>query len=318
MTIFDKTDQYEIKLFTFIDKYRSFYYTVRKYIYLSVIFIGKIFEFLFFNIARAFNYTQKALRYTTFPIHWLWLQAHLRKSKETDLFDERVFEIGAHYIYGKPKAGKSTFMYHIMQDYAEKTGKSSMTTQPMELPRTDIYGRKYYHHQLFHPSDIFIKGKQEYAFNTKHFNVVVFEEMLQEYHQRNNKTNAHNDEVLPLVASMGAQRHQGEGIDLFFFISQLAGNDISIMQMLKGYHIPKIKKVFDYKHWLDTGKFRFRIKGWRVTSYHIQAEGRGNYKLTNPYKWFYKFTREEDFKYFNRFNLSQHFADLPILKGREM
>lgn len=316
--MFIKTNEYEKKIFEFTDKLNDKLQSIYNGFELVAFFIAKYLELANFFIATILSYTQKAFRYTTFPIHWIWIKIHLRKEQAEKITDLRIFAKGAHYIYGAPEAGKSTLMYHAMMDYAYYTGRTSYTTEMMETPRKDIFGKEFYYHQYFEPSEFFKDGKQVVSLDTDKHNVVVYEEVLTKYHQRNNSSNSHNHEVLPLVASMGGQRHQGKGIDLFYFISQLPTNDISVMQMLKGYHEPKIKKGFDYKHWLNTGEFKFGIKGWWITSYNIIATGRTDYKKINPYKWFYKFKYHEDFKYFNRFNLKEHFNKLPKHKGSEM
>lgn len=311
-----KIDNYEDVLFKKIESYRSVINKIISKLDLIILTFIKVWEMIFFSIVTLFTYTQKIFRYSTFPIHWIWIKLYLRRERAASLTDLRIFEMGGHYIYGKPGAGKSTMIYHAMMDYAYHTGKSSLTTHYMEMTRTNIFGFEYYHHQYFEPSEFFQDGQQVQAFDTRLFNVVVYEEMLSKYHQRNNKKSSHNDEVLPLVASMGGQRHQG--IDLFYFISQLPTNDISLMQILRGYHIPKIKKVFDYRLWLNTGKFKFKIAGWWVESYHITPVGRSDYKLTNQFKWFYPCEHYEDMKYFNRLNLKENYSSLPLHKGSVM
>lgn len=316
--MYEKIVNYEEKLITTIEIYNERLNKVLSIFELIVITVGSVINKIVSITADILELIQRTMRYTTFPIHWIWIRLHLRKESSSKITDLRLFKKGAHYIYGLPEAGKSTLIYHVMMDYAYYSGRTSYTTERMELPRKDIFGKHYYLHQQFQPSEFFQDGKQVVALDTNKHNVVVYEEMLSKYHQRNNNSNEHNNEVLPLVASMGGQRHQGKGIDLFYFISQLPTNDISIMQMLAGYHEPRIKKGFDYKHWLETGKFRFGIKGWWITSYNIQVTGRTDYTKVNKYKWFYKFKYEEDFKYFNRFNLKDHYNKLPLHKGSEM
>lgn len=253
-------------------------------------------------------------RYMTFPIHFIWIWGWLRiiRKKDDTL---PIFNVGAHYIYGLPAAGKSTMVYHAMMDWAYRTGKSSYTTEQMEMPRKDLNGTEYYHHQVFEPSDFFEEGEQKYSFDPD-FNIVVYEEMLTKYNQRNNKQRAYNDEVIPMIGSMGTQRHQG--IDLFYFISQQPKADVQIMNMLAGYHIPKIRKVFDYKKWLETGKFSFRIKGWWIKSSTIIPTGADGYKISKPKRWFYENTHSDIFEYFNRLNMKAKFDKLPRAERRGM
>ncbi len=90
------------------------------------------------------------------------------------------------------------------------------------------------------------------------------------------------------------------------------------MQILKGYHIPKIKKGLDYKLWLDTGKIRFKILGWKVTSRDIDLGGNNDYKFINKRIGYYKNKYPEDMAYFNRLNMKEKFAQLKKLKRAVM
>ncbi len=260
----------------------------------------------------------KFMRYSTYPLHWIWIKIHLAMFNQEDkLEDLPIFKLGAHYIYGKPKSGKSTLVYHAMMEYAFHTGKTSYTTANMETPRKNIYGKEYYYHQLFDPSEFYEDGEQIVQFNHYRHNVIVYEEVLaQGMHQRNNNKKSYNDVVLPMLSAMGTQRHQS--IDLFYFISQLPRGDISLMHMLAGHHEPKIKKVFDYKYWLKTGKFKFKIKGWYVTSHDVIPVSGSDYKLINKKKWFYKCKYYEEFDYFNMLNMQDYYKKLPMHKGVEM
>ena|SRR5690554_290712 len=318
--ILERINSFEDKVFNFIDKYKKFFdkfINIYDLIFIKIIEVIQSVAFLIIDILAL---TGWVMRITTFPLHWIWIKYDIWKMHKhtSDITDYPIFDLGAHYIYGKPKSGKSTSTYHAMMDYAYHTGRTSYTTHPMEKPRKNIYGQEYFYHQVFDPHDYFNEGEQKFAFDTEHHNMIVFEEMLGMVHQRNNKKSDHNDLVIPMVASMGGQRHQGKGIDLFYFISQLPGNDISIMQMLRGYHVPKIKKGLDYKHWLKTGKYRFGILGWWFTSYDIQVTDRSSYKLVNKNKWFYPFKFEEDFKYFNEFNLKHKYDAMQVLGRKEM
>lgn len=306
--------RFEIILFKLIDIYKlNFFDNLIAAVDWFFIAIINIIEKIFFMLVDFIDIFSKSLRYLTFPFHWVVIKIELKlRYKEQEKIP--IFEIGVHYIYGKPRAGKSTAVYHAMMEYAYKTGKTSYTTHYMETPRKNVYGQDYYLHRLFDPSSVF-DGEQKLAFDTDKHNVIVFEEMLGRYHQRNNSKKSHNDEILPLVASMGGQAHQG--LDLFFLISQLPRNDISLMQMLRGHHEPKIVKQFDYKSWLDTGKFKFKIKGWKFVSHEILALP-NDYKLINKKKWFYPCKYHDDMKYFNKLNLKGTYDSMKKYKGEEM
>lgn len=307
--------KYEDKLFELIDKYATVLYKVID-AYKNILYklIDLLKKFIF-SIIKLIEIAAKIMRYATFPLHWINIKIGLRKRKE-DITNLPIFTLGAHYFYGEPGSGKSTVVYHAMMDYAYFTGKCSYTTEYFETPRIDLLGRPYYYHQVFSPSDFFAGGEQIAAFDSSRFNIVVYEEMLMKYQQRRNKEASYNNEVLPMIAALGTQRHQY--IDLFYFISQLPRNDIALMQMLVKYHVPKIRKTFDYKHWLDTGKFRLKIKGWHMTTYDIVPTSGHDYKLTNKRRWWYRNKYPKDFEYFNRLNMAVEFAKLPTFKGDEM
>lgn len=311
-----KIDKYEKHLFNFINKYEKIFKKIISGIDFVVIKIINFLKYIFYYTSNAIEKLGKIMRYTTFPFHWIWIKIDLKKLEKNNILELRIFEVGAHYIYGKPGAGKSTCIYHAMMDYAYTTGKTSYTTEAMETPRKDLYGREYYYHQTFEPSEFFQDGEQIVSFNSDRHNVIVYEEMLGKYHQRNNNQKSYNNEVLPMIAAIGTQRHQS--IDLFYFISQLPKNDISLMQILSWYHEPRIKKAFDYKTWLATGKISFYIKGWYIKSYKVVPKGASDYALTNEIKWFYPCIYQEDMEYFNRLNMQEKYNKLPKHKGGKM
>jgi len=308
-------DAYEKKVLSFVSSYeRILDKVINAWFFIIMHFIS-----LFRNITVIFGKTLsisgKFMRYSTYPIHWIWIKNELKLKDNAQIEDLPLFQVGGHYIYGKPGSGKSTVVYHAMMDYAYYTGKCSYTTEMMEMPRINLSGREYFYHQLFQPSDFFQDGEQISSFDD-HYNVIVYEEMLTKYQQRNNKEKGYNSEVLPMIAAMGTQRHQG--IDMFYFISQLPRNDIALMQMLSWYHEPKIKKAFDYKLWLDTGKIRFYIKGWHIKSYSVTPKSGYDYDLKLQQTWFYDCVHHDDMTYFNRLNMKSKYAKLPKMKGAPM
>ncbi|MDY0210197.1 MAG: hypothetical protein RBQ91_02155 [Acholeplasma sp.] len=306
---------YQYKVETFIDNYEALVQNVLEQLGKFVFSIIDTTKAVLFAVLQIVDNASLFARYSTYPLHYIQIYLYLRKllRKHDEL---PIFKTGAHYIYGRPGSGKSTMTYHAMMDYAYRTSKCSYTTEMMELPRVGIDGKEYYYHQQFEPSIFYQSGEQIAGFDSDRFNMVVYEEMLTKYQQRNNKSAAYNDEFLPMIASMGTQRHQG--IDLFYFISQLPRNDISIMQMLVGYHEPKVKKAFDYKYWLRTGKYRFYIKGWKIKSYEVEIVSSYEYKLKPVGSYFYENVYRADMEYFNRLNMKSGFEKLPIAKGMVM
>lgn len=301
-------DKYITWLLEFLNKYET---RIKKFSSINANTIIKVMGFhkrVIETYIELFSDFARFARYTTYPVHWLLILFDIWRMKPSK---EKlpIFEVGAHYIYGKPGSGKSTMTYHAMMDYSYLTGKASLTTAQMELPRMSLSGAQYYLHYRFEPSDLFVDGEQKYSIDTNRFNMIVYEEMLTKYNQRNNKESKYNNEFLPLIGALGTQRHQG--IDIFYFISQLPKGDTQLMQLLSKYHIPKVKKGFDYKYWLETGKYRFVIKGWKITSYDVTPKGMGDYELANKHSWFYENTLTEDMKYFNRLNMKKEFENKP-------
>lgn len=309
----NKIIEYEQYVFDFIDKYAKRVRKIQKSITVSFFAVINLLEIITnFAVDQADNLYALG-RQMTRPLHYIWIWGWLYKIKSKDTTPP-IFETGAHFIYGLPAAGKSTMTYHAMMDYAYQTGKTAYTTEQMEIPRTDLDGEEYYYHQVFDPSDFFSDGIQTHSFDDDK-NFIVYEEMLTKYNARNNNQKVYNSEVIPMIGSMGTQRHQG--IDLFFFISQQPKADTQIMNMLAGYHEPRIRKVFDYDNWLKTGKFGFRIKGWWITSSKIVRTGADGYRIQRVKRWFYENKFDEHFKYFNRLNMKAKYDALPKVDRKE-
>lgn len=304
-------EKYESSLFGFLSHYKRFIEIIIDLIDTTVLTVISTLKNTVYGIADFVDYLGIVGRYSTIPLHWIWIWWDLKFGKIENPIDYPFFAVGGHYIYGKPGSGKSTFTYHCMMQYAYMTGKCALTTEYMELPRKRINGSSYYYHQVFSPSEIFKDGEQVAGF-PEGFNFIVYEEMLTKYNQRNNKQSAYNDEVIPMIGAMGTQRHQG--IDLFFFISQLPVTDVQIMLMLKGYHVPKIAKKFDYVYWLNTGKIRFTIKGWWITTYEIQPKSGNDYELAKVGRLFYPCTLPDEMEYFNRLNMKKTYDSKPKMK----
>lgn len=304
----DFREKYIKNLNIFIEGYRKILVKVIDfgyYILSKCLILIKAFISLFILIYRVLG---KLIRKTTIPLHFIWIFIEWLSSRKKKETDNPCFATGAHFFYGKPGAGKSTLVYHLMMDNAHKTGKSAYTTAQMETPRTKLNGAQYYIHQLIDVNEIYVAGEQLLGFDGKRFNMLVYEELLTGHNQRKNKEKSYNDSFIPMIASMGTQRHQG--MKLFYFISQLPSTDIQLMLMLKGYHVPKIKWKFDYKGWLNTGKFRFTIKGWKIIHYNILATGNNGYTLQPFKKTFYKCEYPEDMEHFNRYNMANKFNKL--------
>lgn len=310
-------ETYEDKIFKWIDIYEDKLYQMfgiwQELVYSFIYFL----ELIFIALTSIGDSVYYIGRYITFPLHWVWifLWDWLNK-KEFDFMGLPFNEIGTHFWYGPPGVGKSTVIYHKNLERGHHTGKAAYTTVQMEEPRTDLDGSEYYLNQVFDPSDMFQNGEQMYSWDPN-FDVIVYEEVLTKYNQRNNSEKTYKDEVLPMIAAMGTQRHQD--IEIFDFISQIPTIDIQIVLMLVGYHVPRIRKVFDYANWLKTGQFRFKIAGWHIESYKIIPLGGNNYKLSDkPRKYFYPCTLQDEMQYFKRLNMKDAFKSKPKLIAKEM
>lgn len=310
----NKIIEYEQYVFDFLNKYEKTVRRILKSITISFFGIINYLESIANYGVDLAESTYYIGRQMTRPLHYIWIWGWLLRIKQKDTTPP-IFETGAHFIYGLPKAGKSTMTYHAMMDYAFQTGKTSYTTEQMELPRTNLDGEQYFYHQVFEPSDFFEDGEQTHGFDYDK-NFIVYEEMLTKYNARNNNQKSYNSEVIPMIGSMGTQRHQG--IDLFYFISQQPKADTQIMNMLAGYHEPRIRKVFDYQKWLKTGKFSFKIKGWWITSSKIIRTGSDSYRIKRDKRWFYENKYEEHFEYFNRLNMKAKYDSLPKVNRKEL
>lgn len=223
-------------------------------------------------------------RFTTIPLNKIWIFGWIYSIKRGHEGGELLDVDGVHYISALPGGGKSSLMYAKVKDYARQTAKASYITTMMEKPKWDSEGR-YVNHRYFTLKEFYQDGEQIKTFNTKYFNNLIVDEFHLLNNNRKNKEKAYNAVFLPFINSLVVMRHMG--IKKVLISSQMYKNDSQLMQLIKYYHQVKVRKGFDYKGWLKTGKFKFTILGWYITSFTATQENNG-FTLQKVKTWYKK------------------------------
>ena len=249
----------------------------------------------------------KGARYATLPFSIIWYIQELIALRKKTSKQIPLAEIGAHYIYGKPGDGKSTFVYYFMERMAKDWGKGAYTTEQMEIPRFNDRGELVYHHQKIDLADIYKNGKQQLGFDGNRFDKLVIEETLTKFNHRNNKKTDYNDILLGIVETMATMRHQW--LRQVIFISQLPIGDVQLMLMMLYHHHPKVKFSYGFRNWLKTGKLKKEIRGWRVEYSAVMPTGNNNYVFSKRPSYYVKNDLKEEMESFNRLNMERDYLN---------
>lgn len=303
------TNKYIEKVNNFTKKYTKTLYKFLECILKIKLFLVKLIN-MFINLCVEIS---KALynplvRYITFPFHKLWILGWIEliyKGKDKTM----PFPKGMKYIQSKQGGGKSSFMYHFTKWHWDLTGKGSYINVSMEKPKFTYDQKLYVENYLFILDDFFENGEMVYRFETEKNSCVIIDEFQQENSYRRNKTSLYLERMEGMEKFMTGLRHQH--MDHVWVASQLNKNDITVMQLLVAYYTVKVKKGFDYKKWLEDGKFRITIQGWKMQEKHIDTQS-GIVKLIDGKKFY--IPRKFDLDDFETLNKKGQYAKLPVYK----
>lgn len=268
----------------------------------------------------------KVARWTTIPFSWLWLK--FLKSRTKKILP--VFEEGTHLVFALQGGGKSSGAYEFIEELRLRTGLGSYVNVLMEKPRYDPVGKYYYRfHKVFKEEDFWgLKHTGEYSdkgdpiytstqrmqFDPRFRNVVI-DELLSTFNHRNNKSGQYNEVFIGMMKGIAHQRHQG--IDRFYFCSQIDTTDIQLMSIFKYTHAIKVHLDVTYPEWLKSGKLSRHIQGWWINSSHRETNKRGK-EIIRSKRYYLKRTFIE--KYFETKNMSHEYKKLQkdrieVIKG---
>ncbi len=301
----EKTNAFQVKYKNVLFKYLEKAEKVK----LFIVKLFKAFTDFCVDISKALY--NPLVRYMTFPFHRLWILGWIEFIyKQGD--KTMPFPKGMKYIQSEQGGGKSSFMYHFTKWHYDISGKGSYINVAMEKPKFTYDQKMYVENYLFYLDDFFENGEMIYRFETEKNSCVIVDEFQQENSYRRNKTSAYLERMEGMEKFMTGLRHQN--MDHVWIASQLNKNDITVMQLLVAYYSVKIKKGFDYKYWLDTGRFRITIKGWEMQQKFIDTQS-GVVKLSNGPKFYVprKFSLDD----FESLNKKGQYDKLPVYKPRK-
>jgi len=250
----------------------------------------------------------KAFRHLSYPWHWviIWMWMISTKSYERILFDEEGFQI----ISGNTGSGKTSLTYAIIERDRMINSKPWYINSPFEKPREDLdRGIKYLYHKLYNFTDFWSNWKMHALPNHKRYGGIVIDEMHRELDYRMTMTREYKSKFNPFRDYAVVVRHY---IKKIIATTQMERVDKQLMQLAKYFHVVRINIGFDYEDWLvETGAFRFKILGWYVDSYTINALSDTDKVL---YKTWYYQNEYADFDYYDTYSMSGAYDHLPLAR----
>lgn len=300
----DKLLQDASKAFTFIlDQVLSILSQITILIHTSTNSIGKIVDNPFF----------KLVRYLTFPSHFIWIIAYLllRLHKEDTLLYDKP---GVHIIVGPPGCGKSSLMYMLAERLREKTGKPALINSDLEKPRlSEEGGYKFKYHMVYNFTQFWRDRKMVEMPNHHIASSLHIDEGHRILNYRENGSTEYNDKFKPFMDYAVLVRKY---IGKIYFSTQMGKVDIQLMHLAQSLTQPRVDIGFDYPDWIkETGAFRFRIKGFYIDQYSIDAMGE---KSAKPIKSFYIRNEWADFDYFETMAMNDVYDHVRLYKPDNM
>ena len=252
----------------------------------------------------------RKIRTLTRPLHKIWIWAWLNslyREQEQYPFNKP----GVYIICGEPGAGKSSLAFEIMTRTLKKTGKGSYINTAIENPKVNSNTfQTYLYHPKYQLTDFFQKGKILKWPNQYKFSAIHIDEIHRELQYRQNQSSEYMDIFKGLMEYAVGIRHY---IGHMFCYTQMDKVDTQMMSLGANNILNvQIKKGFNYRLWLETGKFEITILGWNL-SFYIATQSGGTWNKVKTHETFLKrtFCLEE----FNTYNLRKNLKDVEFDKS---
>ncbi len=252
----------------------------------------------------------KLYRLVSFPWHFIAILIYKLykklKSRGILIYDRP----GIHIIFGVPGSGKSSLSYELIERIRLETKlKPSYINYPFEKHRLSEDGSYIYrYHNLYAFEDYFNYNIMRKRFNDTMFGSIVIDEAHGIFNARYNKTREYNQSFRPFIEySTKIRQNMGQ----IFMLTQMGKMDIQIMMLATSITEVSIDIGFDYPDWLlETGLFRFKPLGWKITQYVIDSFGNIEHKKGR--KKFYVKNEYANMDYFDSFATRGDYDHVPL------
>ncbi|MDY0277168.1 MAG: hypothetical protein RBQ97_03690 [Acholeplasma sp.] len=260
----------------------------------------------FFNIFNK-NALWKKARFLTWPLHKIWTYYYVkivkRKKEEYDIIDSTE---GLQIISGNTGSGKSTLGFDIIEKDLLLNNKPWYVNTLIEKPR---YYTPLEAYVRFHRYIPFNKVWSDYKMKlqlSNDYGGYLLDELHRIFDYRLNQTNEYLSKFVPFRDySVLIRKH----IKKIVGLTQMDRLDIQLMYLVKLWHKPRIDIGFDYEDWLiETGLFRFKIKGWFIDTYVVDTSNPSNMLIL--YKTWYR-KSSANFDYFDTYAFNDVYNHLP-------
>lgn len=225
-----------------------------------------------------------------------------------------LFTKGVLFLVALQGGGKSSLLYHLIEEIRLKTGRGSYVNVDLEYAHYDpILDKDVNYHYRFDMEDFWSvsedDGKKTYS-QTKRFNnrakTIVLDEWLSKMNHRMNMSGEYKAQFIPFITSLSHMRHQG--IDTVYIASQISSTDIQLQSMFKLVFELEVVTGIPYWDWVRTGMLGSQIIGWRITAKRpVRKNGVTDMKKVRS--WFKRCT--VDMTNFNSLNMASDYYKKP-------
>lgn len=258
------------------------------------------------------NALWRKVRKLTWPLHHIWIGIYKDlKRKDEELFDLIDETEGLQIIGGNTGSGKTTLANDVIEKSLRLNNKPWYINMEFEKPRYSEKHKALVRYHRFMPfEDVWSDWRMHIRLNQYIYGGYVIDEIHRIFDYRQNQTSDYMSKFVPFRDyAVLIRKH----IKKIIGITQMDRLDIQLMHLVKLWHKPRIDIGFDYEDWmLETGLFRFKIKGWYIDTYTVNTANYGD-MLVPVKSWYRKATA--NFDYFDTYAGNDAYNHVPMDQG---